>query len=56
MYAGEVEVTLAPDFAIHEPESLPYGGFHRGPDTGVALFESICTFWKDASLPELGID
>ncbi len=49
MYAGELAVTLAPDFAIHEPESLPYGGFHRGPDAGAALFESIFTFWKDAS-------
>jgi hypothetical protein len=49
MYAGELEMSLAPDFAIHEPESLPYGGFHAGPDAGAALLETICTFWRDAS-------
>jgi|KBSMisStaDraftv2_1062788.scaffolds.fasta_scaffold2430541_1 SnoaL-like domain len=49
MYAGELAMSLAPDFAIHEPESLPYGGVHRGPDAGATLFESICAFWKDAS-------
>jgi hypothetical protein len=49
MYAGEPAGSLAPDFAIHEPESLPYGGFHRGPNAGIELFDSICTFWRDAS-------
>jgi hypothetical protein len=49
MYAGELEVTLASDFAIHELESLLYGGFQSGPNAGVALFETICTFWKEAS-------
>ena len=49
MYAGELAGSLAPDFEIHEPESLPYGGFHRGADAGIEFFDSICTFWRDAS-------
>jgi hypothetical protein len=49
MYAGELEMSLARDFAIHEPESLPYGGFHRGPDASAALLDTIFTFWRDAS-------
>lgn len=49
MYSGEHTMAQAPDFAIHEPESLPYGGFHRGPDAGLQLFGSICAFWKDVS-------
>jgi ketosteroid isomerase-like protein len=50
MYAGEVHAdAVTDDFAIHEPESLPYGGMHRGADAGMRLFEQICTFWKDAA-------
>jgi ketosteroid isomerase-like protein len=50
MYAGMTQSdAVTDDFAIHEPESLPYGGFHRGADAGMRLFEQICTVWKDLS-------
>jgi ketosteroid isomerase-like protein len=46
----ELPSLLAADYEIVEPDSLPYGGTHRGTDGYVALMERI------GALFELGFD
>jgi uncharacterized protein len=38
------------DMAFHEPESLPYGGVHRGPEGLGALFGALAEYWDGLHL------
>ncbi|WP_205698780.1 nuclear transport factor 2 family protein [Conexibacter sp. SYSU D00693] len=37
---------LAGDVTVHEPESLPYGGDHRGPDAFAAMLGQIAGAYR----------
>ena len=46
---------LDPEFEIVEPESLPYGGVHRGVDGYVSLMEEIGDLF-DLDFEPIGLD
>lgn len=60
-FAGEIddfpaEQFLTPDFVLHEPESMPYGGAWHGPDGFRRFLEVMNATWSEmgpTDTPEL---
>jgi len=52
LFRGDLDLVkqlMHPDFFIHEAESLPYGGVHRGLEGILTVFKGINSSWANVS-------
>ena len=44
-----------PDYVVHEPPELPFGGDWKGQDAVPRLFAHVWSYWDDVVVDRLGI-
>ncbi len=53
-WAGVMDITH-PDYVVHEPPELPFGGDWKGRDALIRLFPHVWSYWDDVVVDRLGI-
>ena len=53
-WAGVMAITH-PDYVVHEPPELPFGGDWKGKDALLRLFPHVWSYWDDVVVDRLGI-
>lgn len=51
---GVMAIT-SPDYVVHEPPELPFGGDWAGKDALIRLFPHVWGYWDDVVVDRLGI-
>ncbi|MBX9883778.1 MAG: nuclear transport factor 2 family protein [Novosphingobium sp.] len=53
-WAGVMAIT-SPNYVVHEPPELPFGGDWKGQDALIRLFPHVWSYWDDVVVDRLGI-
>ncbi len=53
-WAGVLAITH-PDYVVHEPPELPFGGDWKGQDALTRLFPHVWSYWDNVVVNRLGI-